>query len=227
MTLTEKSKVGDWVAENINYAGVLDSYGIDFCCGGGKSLEEACEARGVNPISVKNDLLSIPPMEQKVNANAMTLSELTDYLQREFHDEIRIQIPLIHSYIEKVCLAHGSNHTELFVVKELLEEGFEDLLNHLEKEEQVLFPLVQRLEQGQVDEFIMKPILVMESEHDQEGERYKRIAELTNQYTAPEDGCNSYKYLYELLRKFEQRLHLHIHTENNILFPKIKNHFTV
>ena len=157
MTLTEKSKVGDWVAENINYAGVFDRYGIDFCCGGGRSLEEACEARGVDPISVKNELLSIPSIEQKLNLNAMSLTEMTEYLQREFHDEIRIQIPLISSYIEKVYLAHGSNHSELLNIKNLLEEGFEDLLNHLNKEEQVLFPLIQRIDEGQVDQFILNP----------------------------------------------------------------------
>lgn len=227
MTLTEKSKVGEWVAENIQYAEVFDKNKIDFCCGGSKTLEDVCKSRGIESKTLITELNTIAPVINIVNPNALELPELTGYIEKEFHDEIRIQIPLIYSYIEKVCFAHGANHSELFVIKELLQEGFEDLLDHLDKEEQILFPLVRELGKKLTDDFILKPIAVMECEHDNEGERYNRIAELTNQYVVPDDGCNSYKYLYELLRKFEQRLHLHIHIENNILFPKIKNHFTL
>lgn len=225
MTLTINSKVGEWVALNSDYAAVFDKNKIDFCCGGGVSLAEVCKAKGIDIETLLAELDEIKISSNVTQLDQLELTELVDYVQREFHEEIRVQIPKIQSYLDKVIAAHGENHKELFQVKELIDEGFNDLLHHMEKEEEVLFPLVKGLMRDPKDDFILRPIAVMECEHDNEGDRYRKIAKLTNNYGVPEDTCNSYRYLFELLKKFEQRLHLHIHTENNILFPKIKNIF--
>ena len=225
MTLTIKSKIGEWVAENIQYATVFDENKIDFCCGGNKSLEEVCKSQGIDANIVMAALNTVKNLKNSDNANDMELAELTEYIQKEFHEEIRTQIPTIQNFIDKVCTAHGDKYNELFEIKEILKEGFEDLLHHMEKEEQVLFPLVRNLTKDTMDKFILNPIAMMECEHNHEGERYKKIAKMTNNYIAPEDACHSFIYLYKLLKDFEQRLHLHIHIENNILFPKIKKLF--
>lgn len=223
--LTEKSTVGSWVATNPSNAKVMDVYGIDFCCGGNISLDEAAKAKNVNISELLSLLNSGKPQASKDNPNEMLLDALVDFIVEEFHMEMRRNIPTIITYLDKVVAAHGVNHFELIEIEQLVKEGMNDLLFHIQKEEAILFPLIKKAAIDPSENFVLQPISVMEREHESEGNRMKRISSLTNQYQAPSDACNTYKALYSMLAEFESRLHLHIHIENNILFPKVKNLF--
>ena len=137
--------------------------------------------------------------------------------------------PGIKKCLKKIALAHGSNHPELYSIHELFNQASDDLAIHMKKEELMLFPFIRKMVQAQqagtqpaAAPFgaIQNPIRMMMHEHDSEGERFRKIRELSNVYTAPADGCNTYRAAFANLREFEDDLHLHIHLENNILFPK-------
>jgi regulator of cell morphogenesis and NO signaling len=133
------------------------------------------------------------------------------------------------TYLNKICKVHGERHPELYEINKLFEECALELGHHLEKEEKVLFPFIEKMEEsksGNGQYFqpgfgsVQNPISMMIHEHEAEGNRFEKIAELTNNYTAPEDSCSTYRVALDMLKEFEQDLHKHIHLENNILFPK-------
>jgi len=223
--LIEKSTVGSWVAINPSNAKVMDVYGIDFCCGGNISLDEAAKAKNINVSELLKLLNSGKPQANQDNPNEMCLDKLVDFLVEEFHMEMRRDIPTIIHYLDKVVVAHSVNHPELAEIELLVKEGMNELLFHIQKEETILFPLIKKAVLDSTEKFVLQPISVMEHEHESEGKRMKRISTLTNQYQAPSDACNTFKTLYSMLAEFESRLHLHIHIENNILFPKVKKLF--
>mgnify|MGYP000915336551 CR=1 FL=1 len=155
------------------------------------------------------------------------MNRLIDYILTKHHAYVRTHIPVINEFLEKLCRVHGGNHPELFEVSELFQQGSANLLEHMMKEENILFPLMRQLESVQQDEHIptgnisvQAPIRMMEKEHAAEGDRFARIAEITEGYTVPADGCTTYKVTFSMLKDFEMDLHKHIHLENNILFPK-------
>lgn len=222
--------VGEIVADNFEYAKVFDKYKIDFCCNGSVPVVEACKQAGVEVDNVIRELESeMPEGSAIVDFKSWPTDLLADYILKFHHRNIRKQGPEIAALLDKVCRAHGDNHPELYEVKALFNESLIDLESHLEKEEMVLFPYIYELcstnENGRPAPYfhcgtIESPIAVMMAEHDAEGERYREISRLTNNYTVPEDGCSSYRLLLERLKAFEEALHHHIHLENNIVFPR-------
>lgn len=223
--LNEYSKISDWVNQDFSNTKVFDKLGIDFCCGGQQSLKDAIAAKNLNQEDVLQ-MLQHPSSTQAVySPTQMSYRDLVDYIESEFHAYIRQAIPAIQFNLQKVIKAHSDNHPELFRIKEIVDESFDDLLLHLMKEEKVLFPLIRNIESSLQPQSVLMPIRMMEIEHDTEGDRYKEISDITQQYTPPADACNTYKYLYTLLSEFETNLHEHIHIENNILFDRIKQQF--
>ena len=158
-----------------------------------------------------------------------TPDRLVEYIENKHHQYIREQLPVLVSFLEKLCRVHGERHPELHEVRALFEGAAVDLTAHMHKEEQILFPYVRMLvwaqeqKEGQLPQppfgTAANPIHVMMEEHDNEGERFREIARLTDNYQDPADGCTTYRVAYQMLRDFENDLHLHIHLENNILFP--------
>lgn len=224
--------VGEIVAQNIEFAKVFQSYGIDFCCGGDILLSEAVKKSGVVlddllkdlELSVKSD--SLP---QALNFDQWSLDLLIDYVVKFHHHYIRTRGTEIHALLTKVVNAHGDRDSHLHQVTELFSASLVDLHDHLAKEENILFPLIRELllaqsKGEQLPRFhcgsVNNPIRVMIQEHDGEGDRFRKISGLTGAYVAPEYACNSYKLVLEELRQFEENLHIHIHVENNILFTK-------
>lgn len=222
--------VGEIVADNFEYSKIFDKYKIDFCCNGSVPLTEACKQADIEIDRVIRELESeMPEGSATVDFKSWPTDLLADYILKFHHRNIRKQGPEIAALLDKVCRAHGDNHPELYEVKALFNESLIDLENHLEKEEMVLFPYIYDLcaarEHGRPAPYfhcgtIESPIAVMMAEHDAEGERYREISRLTNDYTVPEDGCSSYRLLLERLKAFEEALHHHIHLENNIVFPR-------
>ncbi len=229
MNITKGKTVASIVAENIKAAHVLKKHGIDFCCGGGVSIDEACEESGVNYSVLENDLRIVGNVSKAFNYSAWELDFLVDHIVNIHHSYVEENISLLLEYADKVAIVHGDHHEELITINELIKEVDVELTTHMKKEELILFPYVKQLVKAKREgvkpnfpEFVTvhNPIKMMENEHEFSGEIFKTIARLSNQYTAPSDACNTFKAFFEKLEEFEQDLHQHIHLENNILFPK-------
>ena len=224
----KSKKVSKIVAENFKTAKIFTNYGIDFCCNGGIPLEEACTAKSVDI----NELLSQLQVElsspDEVSYQSMAPSELIEYIVTTHHNYVEATIPVLKTYLEKLSRVHGDRHPELHKVKRLFEESAGDLAAHMKKEELILFPYINAMQNAKEKNFplskphfghIDNPVTMMEDEHAHEGERFRQISELTSGYSCPSDGCQTYRVAYAVLEEFEKDLHKHIHLENNILFP--------
>lgn len=222
--------VASVVAENIKAAHVFKKYGIDFCCGGGVSIETACKKKNVSLDNVLQELNNLGEHQMpSQNYNNWALDYLVDHIVNTHHAYVKESIGMMQAYGEKVAKVHGGHHPPLFKIKDLQNEVLDELAAHLQKEEKILFPFIKKMVQSKNENLpfisppfgtVENPINMMEIEHEAVGDLFKEIAELTNNYTPPDWACNTFKAWYAKLDEFEQDLHLHIHLENNILFPK-------
>jgi regulator of cell morphogenesis and NO signaling len=230
MLVERENKIGEVVAMNFETARIFEDLGLDFCCGGKKTIEAACNEKGIDPVTVLDRLEKV----EDSNATASHFSKwdvdfLSDYIINNHHSYVQNSIPGIERHLEKVVNAHGERNPELKKVQEVFFSLKEDLLSHMLKEEKMLFPYIKKLNFankhsmevtsppfGSVD----NPIKVMEDEHRNAGNELEQIGKLTNNFTPPENACGTFKVLYSELKDFEKDLHIHIHLENNILFPK-------
>lgn len=231
MQIQKESTIGDIVAANFSTANIFDFYGIDFCCGGNKTLAEACEEKKLNVDELIEKLTKATGngSSKGVNYIDWELDFLIDYIINNHHSYVIRTSPSIHQHALKVSEAHGANHPEVKQIAELFGEVKEELEGHMMKEERMLFPYIKNLVQAKRQNLpfdfppfgsVENPIRVMEMEHDRAGEILSRIKELSNNYKLPEDACTTYTLLYKELKEYEDDLHTHIHLENNILFPK-------
>ncbi len=230
MEFTPERTVADCVTENIKASHVFKKYGIDFCCGGGISIQKACEKYGVDYDLLADDLKSIgSPDAKERDFNKLPLDELIDHIVERHHSYVEANIPLLLQYTQKVARVHGANNPELIEVDQLFQKVAGELASHLKKEEIILFPFIKKMVEAEkegatvsVPHFntVENPIKMMEDEHEFAGDVFKEIARLTNNYMPPQHACNTYRALFDKLDEFEQDLHEHIHLENNILHPK-------
>ncbi len=223
--------IGEIVAKDYRKAQVFKNLGIDFCCGGKKTIAEVCEKKGIDPEEVERRLASI----KGNNTNSETdyqkwdIGFLSDYIINTHHQYVRDNTAFILEIAQKVARVHGDRHPELIRVAELFSRVGNDLTLHMIKEEKILFPFIKQLahiyKSGgtvPVADFgkVSVPIRVMESEHEQVGGDFEIIREITNNYQLPVDACSSYTILFKKLEEYENDLHRHVHLESNILFPK-------
>lgn len=222
--------IGEIVAEDYRTASVFENYGIDFCCNGNRSISAACSDKGIN---VEELLSKVEHVKQggasgTPDFQSWPLDLLVDYIEKKHHRYVEEKIPVLKQYLEKISQVHGARHPELLEIAALFNGSAGELTAHMKKEEFILFPYVRKIvkarqmgEHPEEPQFgsAENPIRMMMQEHDNEGERFRKISGLSNDYTAPEDACNTYKVTYAMLKEFEDDLHLHIHLENNILFP--------
>jgi regulator of cell morphogenesis and NO signaling len=223
--------LGQIAAKDLHKAQVFKKYGLDFCCGGKKTVKEACAEKGLDVTKVEQELQQADrmPSSRPLPYNDWSLDFLADYIVNTHHSYVKKNLPDIKAYAEKVMRVHGNRHPELLRVNQLVLEVYNELMAHLVKEEQVLFPYVKELVAAQGSGAIkhaahfgtvQNPINMMEMEHEVVGKNLAEIREITNNFTLPEDACASYSLLYRMLDEFEEDLHLHVHLENNILFPQ-------
>ncbi|WP_417196313.1 iron-sulfur cluster repair di-iron protein [Bizionia sp.] len=223
--------IGEFVADDFRTAAVFSNYGIDFCCKGHRTVEEVCNKNGVNPDELLSKLDAI--LESKgnnaIDYKSWPLDLLADYIEKTHHRYVEEKIPVLRQFLDKLCKVHGGNHPELFKINELFTGCAGKLAAHMKKEELILFPFIKKMVKATLDGqaieaphfgTVENPIAMMMEEHENEGERFRKIALITNNYTPPADACNTYKVTYAMLDEFEKDLHLHIHLENNILFPE-------
>ncbi|MBS1650960.1 MAG: iron-sulfur cluster repair di-iron protein [Bacteroidetes bacterium] len=226
-----KETLGEIAAKDLRKAQIFKKYGLDFCCGGKKTVKEACEAKGIDVVQIENELQqaeSLAATGRPLPYNDWSLDFLSDYIVNTHHSYIKKNLPDIKTYANKVMRVHGNRHPELLKVNELVLAVDGELTPHMVKEEQILFPYIKSLvaakygKQVEAGSFgsVKNPINMMEIEHDAVGRMMEDIRSITDNYTLPSDACASYSLLYRLLSEFEDDLHLHIHLENNILFPK-------
>ncbi len=222
--------IGSIVADDFRTATIFNKYKIDFCCNGHKNFGEVCEAKKIDIDALTNELDSVINSTQKANVDFQSwpLDLLADYIEKKHHRYIEQRSPEIKAYLDKLCKVHGNNHPELFKINELFSEGAGELAQHMKKEELMLFPKIKglvKLVEKNNSEANKKPgsvssiVQAMIAEHENEGVRFKQIAELTDNYSVPADGCSTYNVTFSLLKEFEEDLYMHIHLENNILFP--------
>jgi len=230
MIVLEEVKVGDVVSANINSAHVFKKYGIDFCCGGGISIQKACEKKKVDMNSLLQDLKNL---DEKImpsqNFKNWELDFLIDYIVNTHHVYVKESIEMLDAYASKVAKVHGKGHPPVVKIYEWFLAVAEELTAHMQKEEMVLFPYIKKMvmadrskSNAELSHYgsVNNPIATMETEHEKVGNILKEIATLSNNYNPPDWACNTFKALYAKLDEFEQDLHLHVHLENNILFPK-------
>lgn len=240
LPITISKTVADWVAEDYRTADVFKRHGIDFCCGGKTSLETVCERKG---ISFDQMLMEL---EQSTQTGQVShdyqnweADRLIHHIMDVHHHYVNTNLDPIQQYADKVALVHGAHRPEVIRIRDLFRTLSEELRGHLKKEEEILFPYViqmvaaKRLHSNLTPAFfqtVVNPLRVMEAEHDHAGQILAQIRQISNQFTPPDEACNTYRVLYSKLKEFESDLHTHIHLENNLLFPlaqKLEKSFPV
>ena len=214
---------------------VFERLGIDYCCGGGKSLAQACGAANLQVEHVIELVRSAEVSVEAMQAPATTdwgsapLADLIQHIKQTHHRYTRDEIARLAPLFEKVCRVHGDGHPELNQIHASFQALAQELTTHMMKEEYVLFPYIERLEEAVIGGdpvvpasfgTVRNPVSMMEHEHETAGSLLRDMRSSSNGYNAPAQACTSYKTLYSALAEFERDLHQHIHLENNILFPR-------
>ena len=233
MSAITTKTVGELAAENPAAMRVFEELGIDYCCGGGNTLEQACRAarlpleqlRGSIEMALETGRAMAPDRDWKIEP----LADLISHIRNTHHQYTRAALARLGPLFDEVCSVHGKNHPELVRMRVTFGGLAQELATHLMKEEMVLFPYVVRMEEAVLEKStvlpapfgsVRNPVAMMMHEHDGAGQALREMRAASNGYIAPPDGCASYRTLYQALAEFETDLHQHIHLENNILFPR-------
>lgn len=228
---TGETKVKDIALSNPAARQVLEDAHVDYCCGGGKSLHDACAGADVSEDDILERLRANGKNVNPAAANwaSAPLADLTQHIRDTHHRYVRAAIPRIQDLLNKVNAKHGPNHAEIPAIRDLFAQVGREMIMHMQKEEQILFPYIDAVERaangkGAVEppffQTVRNPIQMMMKEHDSAGDLVRQIREASGGYAAPADACTSFKALYQELQQFEADLHEHVHLENNILFPR-------
>lgn len=228
MKITEQSIIGEIVAKNYKTAAVFKDYGIDFCCNGNRTIHAACVEKNIPTKTVIERLESAlqNTAQSEIDFNLWPLDLVIDYIEKKHHRYVTDKILEIRPYLQKIVAVHGSQHPELNEIETLFLQSADDLTIHMKKEELMLFPYIRKMSAHPTNPVqapfgtVKNPIAMMHHDHDEEGDRFRKISQLSQNYTTPENACNTYKTTFALLQEFEDDLHRHIHLENNVLFPK-------
>ena len=233
MNLDATRTVRDLAAEIPNATRAFEKLGIDYCCGGSKSLSDACMQAHVPVEDLLRALEQASSFNQPSEANspdlAGALCGLIEHIVTTHHAYVKQELPRLHQLLNKVVSVHGKNHPELGKIQQTFSGMSAELTSHMMKEEHILFPHIIALEKAVSNGTakprpafgtVGNPVHMMELEHESAGAALKEISTLSSNYTAPEDGCFSYRTLYTALKEFEADLHQHVHLENNSLFPR-------
>lgn len=221
-------QLGDLVAEEPRRATVFESLDIDYCCGGDMTLAEACETEGIAIEEIRELLASVGADGEPRQDDWESTSELVEFIVETHHDYLREELPELESLVETVSRVHGDNHPELRRVAEIVPELAEEMRTHIDEEEADGFPIIQQLDDG--EELSTAAVATLrdelenfEADHAQTAERLEQIADLTNEYEVPDDACPSYRSMLARLEDLERDTHMHVHRENNILFPEAES----
>lgn len=226
-TVDADKSLAQLVRENPSRARLFERHDLDFCCGGHDSLSEACDSRGLDLDALREELAELDERDapdESVQFDSLT--ELVDYIVDHHHGYLREELGPLGELVDRVVGAHGDEHPELHEVAEVFGELARELPVHLSEEEQILFPLVSKLENGEASgteaETARKLLDGLEEDHDETAEHLERLRELTGGYEVPDDACPSYENMLDRLEQLERDTHMHVHRENNVLFEAIE-----
>ena len=226
-TLQLDHTVGSIVRAHPALSRLFEQARVDYCCGGHKTLDEACRQQGINPqrflTQLEDYVVSCPP--SNVSVAVLSLTELANHIEQVHHAYLHEELPRLEKMVTKVAAVHGDKDPRLAQLRDIFLALSAELVTHLMKEEQVLFPMIRQLEASEtLPSFhcgsLTNPITRMEHEHDGAGIALAELRQLTDDFTPSEWACNTYRALLDALAVFEQDMHQHIHKENNILFPQ-------
>ncbi len=233
MSTTVSKTIGEIAAENPAATAIFEKLGLDYCCGGGQTLGQACRAAGVSAEEVKD---SIDKAVEAARSSAPErtwaaepLADLMAHIRSAHHAYTRAAIDRLEPLFDKVCGVHGKNHPELPEMRTVFAGLAQELAMHLMKEEMMLFPYIERLEEAAIEKSapppapfgsVKNPVAMMMREHDGAGDALQQLRSASGGYAPPADACASFRALYQALNELEADLHQHIHLENNILFPR-------
>ncbi len=230
MVVDTNKTIGEMVADDFRAASVFSANKIDFCCKGNRTLDEVCNQKGLDVYDVLAQLEKATASNNNtIDFNTWELDLLIDYIEKKHHRYVEEKAPILLSFLLKLEQVHGAAHPELFEIKNLFKRTADELTQHMKKEEVILFPYIKQMVEAARNKTtlsapgfgtVANPIAMMMEEHENEGNRFEKIVAISNNYTPPADGCNTYKVTFQMLQEFESDLHTHIHLENNILFPK-------
>ena len=226
--ISSETTLATLVTERPGRSRVFESLGLDYCCQGGQSLQSACAKSGKD---LQEVLQRLTAFDEKIDTTvepdfgSMGLTELVDHIVETHHAYVKSELDTLSQLVDKVARVHGEKFPWMKEVRSLVFALFAELAQHLQKEEQVLFPMIRELDdESALPQFhcggVNAPIAVMEMEHDSAGEVLVKLRALTSDYTMPEGGCNSFRAMMNRLEAFEYDLHRHIHKENSLLHPK-------
>ena len=224
MIITETTPIGDIAAALPSSVRVFERYNIDFCCGGQRPLGEACRARGLAFDEVADAIATAAaaPALGDRDWTSAPLAALIDHIVAAYHRPLREELPRLEAMAAKVSSVHGENAPHLGRVEEIVRDLAAELTAHMGKEELVLFPAVRAIEDGEAlaPMWITAPIAVMEHEHDHAGALLAELRRLTGGYLPPDWACQTFRAFYRGLEELETAMHVHVHLENNVLFPR-------
>jgi regulator of cell morphogenesis and NO signaling len=209
---------------------VFEEFNIDYCCGGRRSIADACAAKGIDAsvLLERIDLVMNESPDALDVPERLAPVELANYIVAKHHVFTARELERLTPLMAKVVMRHGEGHPELFELQKIFSELAESLVPHMRKEENILFPFIEQLDLAAkrsmlppIPHFgtVRNPIQMMMNEHDADGDRLRKMREITKNYVLPEGACPSFTALYAGLEDLERDLHRHIHLENNVLFP--------
>ena len=233
MNVTTEKTVRELALENPAATRIFENLGIDYCCGGNQSLEQACRVANLPTEQVLDSLEMAQQIMRAANKDhdwqRESLAHLSAHIIETHHKYTREEIARLGPLFDKVCSVHGNNHPELLHIRASFRGLAQELITHMMKEEMVQFPFIVRMEEAVIQNepilpppfgSVQNPVFMMEQEHESAGNALRAMREASGGYSAPPDACVSYETLYKALADFEADLHQHIHLENNILFPR-------
>ncbi len=231
MTDLSKATLKEIVTDDFRAAAVFEKYSLDFCCRGGRTVENACIEKAVDKTSVLSELQQLLWRDKPApdSFGGLSLSALISHIVATHHAHVKKMVPVLLTHTQKVAAVHGANHPEVVGIARVFEAIAAELQEHMAKEEEVLFPYIDMLEAASERNeqcarpafgTVRNPIRMMEVEHRAAGDQLYEIRSLSSNYTPPADACTTYKVTYQELQEFEMDLHQHVHLENSILFPK-------
>jgi regulator of cell morphogenesis and NO signaling len=231
MTATPEATIRELVATDYRTAAVFERHGLDFCCSGCRTIEQACREAGIDadPVLRELDTVLHAPASDTPDFNSWDAAALITRIVHRHHGYVRQAIPALIQHTSKIASVHGTRHPELVHIAGLFHRVADEMTEHMFKEEQILFPFIAALDEANragrhapAPPFgtVGNPIGVMEAEHKFVGDAMAEMRHLTGGFTPPDDACGTYRVCLQELDAFERDLHEHVHLENNILFPR-------